>query len=266
MEKEIFWNLLHIIGDHLPNTRDIRLNGCVPNGPISHAAHLSMALRIAAGTDPLDVATNHGVSDDQPMVSFPRIKHLSVGTSLGERIGKTKVRKHVDEQKHTHYICALSLHSWCVCSNPIEEVILNDCILSANIGLASITSGRTAINDSLVVFFVFLTLIRASRRLISWRIIFLVIVNDSLSTSMPIVLARKRVLFVLSLGGVSLSSVNICSTSPATFTSSAPSSTSTAPSTARRSASDVRAPSVHDVTPLMIESPHLMLHHLQHQR
>jgi hypothetical protein len=29
-----------------------------------------MALRIAAGADPLDVATNHCVNDDQPMVSF----------------------------------------------------------------------------------------------------------------------------------------------------------------------------------------------------
>jgi hypothetical protein len=70
MEKEIFWNFLHIIGYHLPNTGEIRLNGCVPNGPISHAAHLSMVLRIAAGADPLDVATNHGVSDDEPMVTF----------------------------------------------------------------------------------------------------------------------------------------------------------------------------------------------------
>ena len=70
MGKESFWNLLHIVGDHLPSTGEIRTNGCVPNGPISHAAHVSMALRIAAGADPLDVATNHGVNDNQPMVSF----------------------------------------------------------------------------------------------------------------------------------------------------------------------------------------------------
>ncbi len=70
MGKESFWNLLHIVGDHLPSTGENRKNGCVPNGPISHAAHLSMALRIAAGADPLDVATNHGVNDNQPMVSF----------------------------------------------------------------------------------------------------------------------------------------------------------------------------------------------------
>jgi hypothetical protein len=70
MGKESFWNLLHIVGDHLPNTGEIRLNGCVPNRPISHAAHLSMALRIAAGADPLGITTNHGVNDNQPMVSF----------------------------------------------------------------------------------------------------------------------------------------------------------------------------------------------------
>eukprot|EP01082_Thalassiosira_pseudonana_P002254 g2382.t1 g2382 contig11:1356972-1357988(+) len=70
MGKESFWNLLHIVGDNLPSTGENRKNGCVPNGPISHAAHLSMALRIAAGADPLDVATNHGVNDNQPMVSF----------------------------------------------------------------------------------------------------------------------------------------------------------------------------------------------------
>eukprot|EP01082_Thalassiosira_pseudonana_P000100 g354.t1 g354 contig1:859468-860853(+) len=70
MWKESFWNLLHIVGDNLPSTGENRKNGCVPNGPISHAAHLSMALRIAAGADPLDIATNHGVNDNQPMVSF----------------------------------------------------------------------------------------------------------------------------------------------------------------------------------------------------
>jgi hypothetical protein len=70
MGKESFWNLLHIVGDHLLNTGEIRLNGCVPNGPISHAAHLSIALRITAGADPLDITTNHGVNDNQPMVSF----------------------------------------------------------------------------------------------------------------------------------------------------------------------------------------------------
>eukprot|EP00970_Alexandrium_tamarense_P017668 scaffold10576_cov262-Alexandrium_tamarense.AAC.1 len=58
---------------------------------------------------------------------------------------------------------------------------------------------------------------------------------------MPIVFARKSILFILSLGGVKVSSFNITSTSPGAFTSSAPSSTSTAPSTARSSASEVRA-------------------------
>ena len=44
MGKESFWNLLHIVGDNLPSTGENRKNGCVPNGPISHAAHLSMGL------------------------------------------------------------------------------------------------------------------------------------------------------------------------------------------------------------------------------
>ena len=43
MGKESFWNLLHIVGDNLPSTGENRKNGCVPNGPISHAAHVSMA-------------------------------------------------------------------------------------------------------------------------------------------------------------------------------------------------------------------------------
>ena len=72
MDKDSFWRLLHIIEDHLPSTGEnrSRRRGAVPNGPISHAARLSMALRIAAGGDPLDIASNHGVHDGEPMTSF----------------------------------------------------------------------------------------------------------------------------------------------------------------------------------------------------
>jgi hypothetical protein len=52
------------------NDRHGRSTGSVPNGPITHSARLSMALRIAAGGDPLDIASNHGVNDDEPMESF----------------------------------------------------------------------------------------------------------------------------------------------------------------------------------------------------
>ncbi len=71
MDKDSFWNLLHIIEEHLPSTGEKRTNGgAVPNGPITHSARLSMALRIAAGGDPLDIAYMHGVNDDDPMDSF----------------------------------------------------------------------------------------------------------------------------------------------------------------------------------------------------
>ena len=71
MDKESFWNLLDIISRHLPSTGEERSKpGSVPNGPITHTARLSMALRIAAGGDPLDIATNHGVNPNEPMSSF----------------------------------------------------------------------------------------------------------------------------------------------------------------------------------------------------
>jgi len=44
--------------------------GTVPNGVITHSARLSMGLRVAAGGDPLDIATNHGVGLDERMTSF----------------------------------------------------------------------------------------------------------------------------------------------------------------------------------------------------
>lgn len=70
MDKKSFWNLLDIIKGDLPSTGEVRERGTVPNGPITHEARLSMALRIAAGGDPLDIASLHGVNDDDPMDSF----------------------------------------------------------------------------------------------------------------------------------------------------------------------------------------------------
>jgi len=61
MEKSSFYNLLDIIEDHLPKGE--RKQGKTPNGPITNAARLSMALRYCAGGDPLDIADIHGVSE-----------------------------------------------------------------------------------------------------------------------------------------------------------------------------------------------------------
>ena len=69
MTKAAFWTLLDIIENHLPSTGEKRKRGAVPNGPISKAARLSMALRFFAGGDVLDIAEVHGVGDDEPMSS-----------------------------------------------------------------------------------------------------------------------------------------------------------------------------------------------------
>ncbi len=70
MDKDSFYNLLYIIKEHLPSTGEDRTRGAVPNGVITHSSRLSMALRIAAGGDPLDIAGYHGVNNDEPMASF----------------------------------------------------------------------------------------------------------------------------------------------------------------------------------------------------
>jgi len=70
MDKVVFYNLLHIIEDHLPSTGKDRKRGATPNGEITHSSRLSMALRVAAGGDPLDIADYHGVNEDEPMASF----------------------------------------------------------------------------------------------------------------------------------------------------------------------------------------------------
>ncbi|KAL3780142.1 hypothetical protein ACHAWO_008202 [Cyclotella atomus] len=67
MTKAGFWTLLDIIEKHLPSTGEKRTRGAVPNGPISKAAGLSMALHFFAGGDSLDIAEVHGVGDDEPM-------------------------------------------------------------------------------------------------------------------------------------------------------------------------------------------------------
>lgn len=59
MTQESFWNLLEIIGKHLPSYVNEKQ---VPNGPITKAARLSMALRYFAGGDPLDISCIHKVS------------------------------------------------------------------------------------------------------------------------------------------------------------------------------------------------------------
>jgi hypothetical protein len=70
MDKDSFYNLLYIIKEQLPKTGEDRVRGSVPNGAITHSARLSMALRVAAGGDVLDIADYHGVNEDEAMASF----------------------------------------------------------------------------------------------------------------------------------------------------------------------------------------------------
>ena len=65
MSKDTFYALLDIIKDQLPNTGEKRKRGAVPNGPITKAARLSMALRYCAGGDPLNIGDLHGVNTDE---------------------------------------------------------------------------------------------------------------------------------------------------------------------------------------------------------
>jgi hypothetical protein len=65
MDKSSFYRLLDIIEDRLPRTGEKRSRGATPNGPITKAARLSMALRYCAGGDPLDIADLHGVNPDE---------------------------------------------------------------------------------------------------------------------------------------------------------------------------------------------------------
>ena len=62
MDKEAFFLLLDIVRPYLLGTGENKMSGGVPNGFITHAACLSMALRYFAGGDPLDIAKVHAVS------------------------------------------------------------------------------------------------------------------------------------------------------------------------------------------------------------
>ena len=52
------------------STGENRAHGGVPNGPITKVACLSMALRYAAGGDPLDISEMHGVGPKEVLTSF----------------------------------------------------------------------------------------------------------------------------------------------------------------------------------------------------
>ena len=69
MSKDAFWTLFDIVSDHMPSTGEDRTRGAVPNGPITKAARLSMAIRYFADGDPLDISDIHGVSDDEVLTS-----------------------------------------------------------------------------------------------------------------------------------------------------------------------------------------------------
>ena len=65
MIEESFWRLLDILQGYLPSTGEQRSRGSVLNGPITKSARLSMALRLFAGGDSLDIYDNHGVSPNE---------------------------------------------------------------------------------------------------------------------------------------------------------------------------------------------------------
>ena len=69
MNKTAFWTLLEIVDDYMPSTGKNLKRGAVPNGPITKAARLSMALRHFAGGNPLDISDIHGLSDDEVLTS-----------------------------------------------------------------------------------------------------------------------------------------------------------------------------------------------------
>ncbi|KAL9191554.1 hypothetical protein ACHAXT_001260 [Thalassiosira profunda] len=70
MGKASFYKLLDILRPYLPSTGEVRSRpGSVPNGPISKASRLSMALRYCAGGDPTDICDHHGVKDREVLRS-----------------------------------------------------------------------------------------------------------------------------------------------------------------------------------------------------
>ena len=67
MHEPSFWTLLELILPSLPSSE--RKRGATPNGPITPAARLSMALRYFSGGDPLDIGPLHGVEPGQVLMS-----------------------------------------------------------------------------------------------------------------------------------------------------------------------------------------------------
>jgi hypothetical protein len=67
MDEQSFWTLLDIIGNQMPSAVVHRQNkrGVIPNGPITKATRLSIALRYFAGGDPLDIASIHKVGQSE---------------------------------------------------------------------------------------------------------------------------------------------------------------------------------------------------------
>jgi hypothetical protein len=70
MKKASFFQLLDLVGDHLPLdktslTGNKHKRGKTPNGPITQALCLSMAIYYFAGGDPLDIADRHMVGDGE---------------------------------------------------------------------------------------------------------------------------------------------------------------------------------------------------------
>ena len=70
MNKPSFYKLLDIVGDHMPSHGPQQRQGTVPNGVITKVSRLSMALRYAAGGDPLDISDLHGVGSTEVLTSF----------------------------------------------------------------------------------------------------------------------------------------------------------------------------------------------------
>ena len=63
MSEISFWKLLTLLKPHFEKRK--RERGATPNGDVSPAARLSMALRWFAGGEPADIMTNHGVHHDE---------------------------------------------------------------------------------------------------------------------------------------------------------------------------------------------------------
>ena len=73
MTEASFWRLYKIILPHIPKKKTQskkRKRGSTPNGDIPWSSRLSIALRMFAGGDPLDILQVHGVSYTEVYYSF----------------------------------------------------------------------------------------------------------------------------------------------------------------------------------------------------